>query len=154
MSYIVVASYASDAERKRIDYALRGTEKIKGIVALVEDMETVEELQNRVASISLYKAEKINSPSASSKEILLKMKGSIDSISSVINFALRSWISKQKTLGASVEAVTKRGTAVIDFSINTEGQISNVKLIIRGGKKAVNFLSEQIEKMKKDLEQT
>ncbi|MCK9322941.1 MAG: hypothetical protein RBR05_02425 [Candidatus Methanomethylophilaceae archaeon] len=162
MDYLILVDYQSDAERKRIDYAIERWKdkgkihKTKGTVIHyagddVDDF--LDDLYSRLSvgtgSVHIFAGD-IYSPDINEQTTQLKYTTTIDS-TAVENF-LKYLMNK---LGASFEgtkqgiksytAYTKKGQAGIDVTL-TAGDKTAVLVVVRGYGDVVSFIAGRIDK--------
>jgi hypothetical protein len=162
MDYLIVVDYQSDAERKRIDYAIERWKdkgkihKPKGTVIHYagDDVdEFLDDLYSRLSvgagSVHIFAGDTY-SPDINEQTTQLKYTTTMDS-AAVENF-LKYIMNK---LGASFEgtkqgiksytAYTKKGQAGIDVAL-TAGDNTAVLVIVRGYGEVVSFIAGRIDK--------
>lgn len=162
MDYLIVVDYQSDAERKRIDYAIerwkdKGTlHKPKGTVIYYSGDEVDEFLDDIYSRLSIGKegvhvfAGDPYSPSIAEQTKHLEYTTNMDA--RAVDKFLKYIMMK---LGASYEgtqgdikcytAYTKKGQVSIDVTL-TSGDKTEIMIIIRGYGEVVSFVEGRVDK--------
>lgn len=162
MNYLIVVDYQSDAERKRIDYAIErwkdkaNIHKPKGTVIHFDNGNIDEFLDDLYSRLSIGEgsvyvfAGDAYSPEITEQTMHLKYSSSMESaaIDKFLNYIMNK-------LGASFEgtkqgiksytAYTKKGQAGIDVAL-TAGDNTAVLVIVRGYGEVVSFIAGRIDK--------
>jgi len=162
MDYLIVVDYQSDAERKRIDYAIERwkdrvmIEKPRGTVIHFSGAEVDEFLDDLYSRLSVGKdsvhvfAGDAYSPNVSEQVEELKYSTSMDTLSveKFLNYIMTK-------IGASYEgtkngikgytAYTKKGQVGIDIMLKAEGK-SDIVIVARGYGEVVSFITGRIDK--------
>lgn len=163
MEYLIVVDYLSDAERKRIDYAIErwqekaSVQKPRGTVILFRDGDVDAFLDNLYSRLSLGKdavrvfAGGVYSPEIAERTVHLKYDTEIEpvSVEKFINYVMRK-------MGASFEGIrngikcymayTKKGQVSIAIVINDAENKAVIKITVSGYGDAVAFVRERIDK--------
>ena len=162
MDYLIVVDYQSDAERKRIDYAIERwkdrvmIEKPHGTVIHFSGADVDEFLDDLYSRLSVGKdsvhvfAGYSYSPNVSEQVEELKYSTYVDALSveKFLNYIMIK-------IGASYEetkngikrytAYTKKGQVGIEISLKSKGK-SEVVIVVKGYGEVVTFITRRIDK--------
>ncbi|WP_456467812.1 hypothetical protein [Archaeoglobus sp.] len=172
MPYLLIINYGSDAERKRIDYAIeRWREKLKirkpkGAIAILdgdkEDFETFfEDLLSRIelkggteGKVEIYTIEEFE-PDVEKREKVLtfsipdKGKGWVEGVIQSLMAKINASYEFTSPTGKVYTAYTKKGQARVEVISAKDGKLI---ISIEGYGKVVDFISKKIEKEMRHLE--
>ncbi|MDO5845076.1 MAG: hypothetical protein Q4Q53_08035 [Methanocorpusculum sp.] len=162
MDYLIVVDYQSDAERKRIDYAIerwkdRGSiEKPKGTVIHFSGADVDEFLDDIYSRLSVGKdsvhvfAGDAYSPNVDEQSESLKYNTDMDvsSVEKFLNYIMTKLSASYEGTKNGVKsytAYTKKGQAGIDVRLS-EGDKTEVAVVVRGYGEVVSFIVGRIDK--------
>ena len=162
MDYLIMVDYQSDAERKRIDYAIerwkdRGVlHKPKGTVIYYsgdEIDEFLDDIYSRLGngreSVHVFAGDPYSPPiTEQTRHLEYSTKMEIQIVGKFLKYIMNK-------LGASYEgtqgdiqcytAYTKKGQVGIDISMTSEGK-TELLIVLRGYGEVVSFIAERIDK--------
>ena len=163
MGYMIVVDYQSDAERKRIDYAIeRWKERVdlskpKGTIIYYNGEEVDDFLDDLYSRLSVGKEGVhvfVGDPYSSTiteqtKHLTYSTEMDVLSVERFLNYILNK-------LGASFEgqhdglknytAYTKKGQVGVDISLDTDEEKTQILIFIRGYGEVVSFVQGRIDK--------
>lgn len=159
--YFIIARYESDAERKRIEYALDKWKerlhiaKTEGIVSIInseEIAEFLEDLYSRTSksNVRVYRVEEREVPiEKSEKEIRLRLVEKRETVEKVVSFVMakQKAILKRETkepFERVYEVGTRKGRADISVSLRNDGQAIDLRVRITGYGEVVELLNNRL----------
>lgn len=174
MDYLILVDYQSDAERKRIDYAIERWQakatvlKPRGTVILFRDGDIDAFLDNLYSRLSIGKgsvrifAGNVYSPEIEEQTVRLIYESEIEpvSVEKFLNYVMNKSNASFDGIHGGIKcytAYTKKGQISIGIAINDEKRElknkTSIRITVSGYGDAVTFIQERIDReMKAFLE--
>lgn len=165
MGYLLILSYESDAERKRIDYAIERwktklrVNKPKGAVVILDGVEEelnrfIEDLFSRIelpnknpeSKVEIYRIERFTPEVEKKTKKLYYETDEIETVWKFLDYLMAKVNASYEYSTASAKvytAYTKKGQARIEIRIEKREKVK-IKVIIEGYGEVVDFLARKM----------
>lgn len=166
--FLIIAEYASETERKRIDYMLEkwsntlDIQKPKGIAAIVSGDKInamLEDLYSRIPDKQVNVQRLSDSTievEETTREYLIELEGSKETVEKLFGFIMakqRAVLGHDSNLEKKYTIRTKKGSGDVFVRILNKNNRTTVKLFIKGYGDAPDFILERIKEELKFFEE-